>query len=153
MLHDFGQSVDVGDYDDRFPLHLASAEACVLAVSFLLGVSADPNSRDRWGGTPLDDTLRGGTLYHRYCAKLLQAWGGELGTYNNTKEGEAFLAQLQSISIKTVRLLISKLIGQGLDRKAPNRMSDDELQIVMSATVCTFEFACFLHVFTHRVLS
>jgi hypothetical protein len=149
----FSLTIHTSYTDDRFPLHLAAAEACVLAVSFLLGVSADPNSRDRWGGTPLDDTLRGGTLYHRYCAKLLQAWGGELGTYNNTKEGEAFLAQLQSISIKTVRLLISKLIGQGLDRKAPDRVSDDELQIVMSATVCTLVIAWLLHVPIHRVLS
>jgi len=135
MLHDFGQPVDVGDYDDRFPLHLASAEARVLAVSFLLGISADPNSADRWGGTPLDDALRGGTLYHKYCAKLLQAWGGELGTYKGTKEGEEFLNQLADITIKSVRLLISKLIGQGLDRQAPNRMDDQELQVVMSATV------------------
>jgi len=135
MLHDFGQAVDVGDYDCRYPIHLASAEARVLAVSFLLGVSADPNAKDRWGGTPLDDALKGGTLYHQFCAKLLQAWGGQLGTYKDTKEGNAFLTKLESISIQTVRLLISRLIGQGLDRSAPSRMSDDELQIVMSATV------------------
>jgi hypothetical protein len=142
MLHEFGQTLDVGDYDSRYPLHLASAEACVLAVSFLLGVSADPNSKDRWGGTPLDDALKGGTLYHRYCAKLLQAWGGLLGTYKNTKEGDAFLTELESISIQTVRLLISKLIGQGFDRQAPNRMSDDDLHVAMMATVSMLAPAC-----------
>jgi hypothetical protein len=142
MLHEFGQSVDVGDYDCRYPLHVASAEACVLAVSFLLGVSADPNSKDRWGGTPLDDALKGGTLYHRYCAKLLQAWGGQLGTFKDTKEGNAFLTQLESISIQTVRLLISKLIGQGFDRQVPNRMSDDDLHVAMMATVSILAPAC-----------
>ena len=100
MLHSFGQSLDVGDYDgtvskcapafavlnclinslvpnpcelflaDRYPLHLACAEGRVLAVSFLLGISADPNIKDRWSGTAMDDAVRGGTLYHRYCAKV-----------------------------------------------------------------------------------
>jgi ankyrin repeat protein len=47
MLHSFGQSLDVGDYDDRYALHLAAAEGRVLAVSFLLGISSDPNKPDR----------------------------------------------------------------------------------------------------------
>jgi ankyrin repeat protein len=53
MLHSFGQSLDVGDYDDRRALHLATAEGKVLAVSFLLGISSDPNEMDRWGGTAM----------------------------------------------------------------------------------------------------
>ena len=53
ILHSFGQSLDVGDYDDRCALHLASAEGKVLAVSFLLGISSDPNEVDRWGGTAM----------------------------------------------------------------------------------------------------
>eukprot|EP00961_Rhodomonas_salina_P151435 2038483-Rhodomonas_salina.2 len=51
-------------------------------------VVPDPCCQDRWGGTPLDDALRGGTLYHLYCAKLIQGWGGELGTLAGTEEGE-----------------------------------------------------------------
>ena len=50
MLHSFGQSLAVGDYDERFALHLSSAEGRVLAVSFLLGISSDPNVKDRWTG-------------------------------------------------------------------------------------------------------
>ena len=42
----------------------------MLAVSFLLGISADPNIKDRWAGTAMDDAVRGGTLYHKYCAKV-----------------------------------------------------------------------------------
>jgi len=49
----------VGDYDSRGPLHTSCAEGRVLAVSFLLGISADPNQEDRWNNTPMDDALRG----------------------------------------------------------------------------------------------
>jgi hypothetical protein len=45
-------------------MHLAAAEARILAVSYLLGISADPSILDRWENTPLDEALRGGTLYH-----------------------------------------------------------------------------------------
>jgi ankyrin repeat protein len=48
-----GVDPDVGDYDFRCPMHLAAAEGRLLAVSYLLGVSANPNAKDRWGGTPM----------------------------------------------------------------------------------------------------
>ena len=59
MLHELGQPMHVGDYDSRGPLHTSCAEGRVLAVSFLLGISADPNQEDRWNNTPMDDALRG----------------------------------------------------------------------------------------------
>ena len=68
-------------------MHLASAEGRLLAVSYLLGVSANPNAKDRWGGTPMDDCVRGGTQRHLQCAKLLQCLGGRLGTLLSTTEG------------------------------------------------------------------
>jgi potassium channel len=43
LLHLCGVKSDVGDYDHRCPLHLAAAEARLLAVSFLLVISANPN--------------------------------------------------------------------------------------------------------------
>ena len=43
LLHLCGVKSDVGDYDFRCPLHLAAAEARLLAVSFLLVISANPN--------------------------------------------------------------------------------------------------------------
>jgi len=148
--------------------------------------------------------ILGGTLYHKYCAKLLQGWGGELGNTlqpasglnwentgatkltqgrqltnsklakalsttttftqkeyyalgignlrhddfiksgesyfkpivdRGTEEGEQFMVDLKSISIKQVRLLISNLIEQGLDREVPNRLSEQDLSVVMSATL------------------
>jgi ankyrin repeat protein len=45
-------------------MHLAAAEARLLSVSYLLGISSDPSILDRWGNTPLDEALRGGTPYH-----------------------------------------------------------------------------------------
>ena len=127
----------VADKRETFLLSLAvaAAEGRVLSVSFLLGISADPNSLDRWQGSPMDDALHGGTQYHKYCAKLLQAWGGELARYQHSDEGKDFLEELQKISIKTVRLLISKLIEQGLDRTKSHRLGDQETLIVMSACV------------------
>jgi hypothetical protein len=50
------------------------SQARILVVSFLLGVSAAPNCMDRWGSTPLDDALRGGTPRHMFCAKLIAGW-------------------------------------------------------------------------------
>ena len=145
MLHSFGQSLDVGDYDDRYALHLASAEGRVLAVSFLLGISSDPNVEDRWNGTPMDDCVRGGTLYHKYCAKLLQGWGGELGTFKNTKEGTAFLSALEHVSISNIREVIRKLIDQGLDKECPERMDDQQLLVVMTATARHMPLVTQLH--------
>jgi hypothetical protein len=60
----------------------------------------------------MDDCVRGGTLYHKYCAKLLQGWGGDLGTFKGTKAGDKFLAELENISIKNIRKVIKRLIDQ-----------------------------------------
>ena len=50
----------------RCPLHFAAMEARLLAVSFLLGIAADPDVKDRWGYTPIDLAIRGGTQQHLY---------------------------------------------------------------------------------------
>ena len=53
-----GLSLDAGDYDQRTALHLAAGEGRLLVVAYLLVAGAQPNPRDRWGGTPLDDAVR-----------------------------------------------------------------------------------------------
>jgi hypothetical protein len=55
---------NVCDYDGRRPMHMAASEGRILVVSYLLGISADPNLTDRWGNTPLDESLKGSTLFH-----------------------------------------------------------------------------------------
>ena len=61
-----GVDVEACDYDSRSPLHIAAAEGRLLAVSYLLSVSANPNVTDRWGGTPMDDCK-----FPRSCASFL----------------------------------------------------------------------------------
>ncbi|MEM7025978.1 MAG: ankyrin repeat domain-containing protein, partial [Pseudomonadota bacterium] len=55
-----GTPLDLADYDLRSPLHLAAAEGHDEVVSYFLAQDVDPNPRDRWGDTPLDDAVRHG---------------------------------------------------------------------------------------------
>ena len=76
---------------------------------------------------------------------MLQGWGGELGTFKGTKEGENFLNDLEQISIKSIRAVIRKLIDQGLDKECPERMDDQQLLVVMTATVRHMPLVTQLH--------
>lgn len=135
-MQDYASRTDIGDYDFRYPLHLAAAEGRILAVIFLLGVSADPNCSDRWGNTPMDDAYRGGTLFHLYCSKLIQEWGGELGPQSAAiKEGQDFLKELEAICIKHVRLLIKRLIDKSYDKIDPINMTEDEVSVSLGTTI------------------
>ena len=54
-----GGDVNIGDYDRRTAIHLASSEGLLKVVEFLvdkLGAAHSP--KDRWSNTPLDDALR-----------------------------------------------------------------------------------------------
>ncbi|GAB4221794.1 MAG: glutaminase A [Francisella sp.] len=50
-----GADINQGDYDKRTALHLAAAEGHEEIVEYLLYKGANPNVKDRWGATPLDD--------------------------------------------------------------------------------------------------
>jgi len=50
-----GIDLNTGDYDNRTPLHIASASGQLDIVKFLLKKGVNPNPKDRWGATPLDD--------------------------------------------------------------------------------------------------
>ncbi len=54
------------DFDMRTALHRAVMNARILSVSYLLGIAADPNLKDRWGNTALDVALQGESTYHMY---------------------------------------------------------------------------------------
>ena len=47
------------DYDKRFALHLAASEGHLDVVKWLVENGCDVNVKDRWGGTPLQDAIRG----------------------------------------------------------------------------------------------
>ena len=93
----------------------------------------------------MDDCVRGGTLYHKYCAKLLQGWGGELGTFKGSEEGDEFLTSLEVISIKSIREVIRRLIDQGMDKVCPERMDDQQLIVCLTATVRHMPLVTQLH--------
>ena len=74
----YAEQVDLqqGDYDDRTPLHLASAEGHLDVVKFLIDVGINVNSADRWGGHPLDDAL---IHDHEAVVLLLKEYGAREG--------------------------------------------------------------------------
>ena len=127
MLMDCGLTPDVADYDHRTPLHLAASGARVLAVSFLLGQGADVFAVDRWGCSPIDDALNGGTLYHDYCAKLIHMHGGQ--TSDNEPHRKDRLERLQSWDVKEVRNRVKTLLSKGVDRRKPQVKSDMEIMV------------------------
>lgn len=67
-----GVEPNLGDYDKRTALHLASCEGCTEIVVLLLEKGADVNSLDRWGRTPLSDARSFG---HGEICKILEAHG------------------------------------------------------------------------------
>mmetsp|Transcript_37812 Transcript_37812/g.59764 ORF Transcript_37812/g.59764 Transcript_37812/m.59764 type:complete len:703 (-) Transcript_37812:143-2251(-) len=71
------QNVDVNgyDYDRRTPLHLAAAGGKVPVVKYLLDQGAEVNSEDRWGGTPLQDSMR---ETHDQVSSVLRAKGARV---------------------------------------------------------------------------
>ena len=74
-----GIPLEVADYDLRTPLHLAAAEGHLEIVKYLLALGVAPNPKDRWGYTPLDDSLRHG---QDKAVAILQLKGGQRGLYD-----------------------------------------------------------------------
>jgi glutaminase len=67
-----------GDYDKRTALHLAASEGHAEACSFLISGAKTKSdaisAKDRWGGTPLSDAMKGG---FEDCAKVLREAGAQ----------------------------------------------------------------------------
>ncbi|TPX67877.1 hypothetical protein SpCBS45565_g03482 [Spizellomyces sp. 'palustris'] len=55
---DYRPLINIGDYDGRTPLHIASSENQTAAVEFLLLQGANVHLRDRFGHSPLWDAIR-----------------------------------------------------------------------------------------------
>lgn len=73
-LLNIGVDPSKGDYDERKPLHLSSAEGHYLVVKLLLTHHrVDINCNDRWGITPCADALMAG---HSDVYTLLKQNGG-----------------------------------------------------------------------------
>ena len=54
-----GMDMNMGDYDNRTPLHLACCEGYIGCIKFLIDVcKVDLNVKDRWGSTPLEEAKK-----------------------------------------------------------------------------------------------
>ena len=75
-------------------------------------------------------------MYHKYCARLIYAWGGTLGMgLQATVRGRAFMEEIEKISMEDVRRLIRRLIVAGYDRRVPNSQSDQQIHTMYETTV------------------
>lgn len=85
----------MGDYDLRYPLHLAAAEGELVAVDFLMFAKADVTVVDRWGRTAVDDAL---TERFWDCAKLLISNGAAHGPIS--AEAQAALDGVDLVEVR-----------------------------------------------------
>jgi ankyrin repeat protein/CRP-like cAMP-binding protein len=133
--------LDSKDYDGRTAVMVAASEGRVLATSYLLSCSCSPDELDSWGASALDRALQGGTLYHMYCAKLLQSWGGKISILRGTREGEWALQQLEQIDIADVRGKLKYLIAKGHDQAVPKAMNEYEIRFAFESCMVLIPLA------------
>ena len=101
LLLSAGCSIEAADYDARTCLHIAAAEGALSVVGALLQHRAEVNQRDRWGGTPLRDAVRGG---HLKVATLLFERGGTLG-YTEPEASSELCELARRGSLDTIKLM------------------------------------------------
>ena len=106
-LVEFGVPPNIGDYDKRTALHVSAAEGHEKIVEFLLLAQADPNCKDRWNGSPLQDALSGG---HIGTAHILKAKGASV---SDEFGATAVCAAAGTGDVPKLRMLHS--FGQSLD--------------------------------------
>jgi hypothetical protein len=100
LLKEAGVNLNLKDYDSRYALHLAANKGRLRAISYLVSICADPNVKDRWGSTPVEDALRNG---HVHCARLLAAFGGAPGPRSTPDVVGQYQEILHSVSMEDVR--------------------------------------------------
>lgn len=74
-LRKAGVDLNIGDYDNRTPIHVAVATGRIKAVKYLIeeaGVNVSPI--DRWYSTPMNDALQFPSIF-----KYLQSKGSFIG--------------------------------------------------------------------------
>jgi len=97
------------DYDHRSALHLAASAGTMHVLRLLISHGVEPNSIDRWGGTPLADAVR---HHHRQCAMELVRVGGKL-CYDEAKASSELCELARAGDIEGIRLLIDCGIDMG----------------------------------------
>ncbi|KAM6925058.1 glutaminase liver isoform, mitochondrial [Xenentodon cancila] len=85
------------DYDSRTALHIAAAEGHEDVVFFLTDIcKVNPNIKDRWGNTPLDDAMQFG---HDVIVSVLQKYQcvyNDSDSPSNTEERKTTLDTMKS---------------------------------------------------------
>lgn len=74
--------LNLGDYDNRTPLHLAAAEGKLEVVKFLVENGANVNTVDRWNSTPLNEAEK---YNHKEVSEYLTSKGGKIYTTRTIK--------------------------------------------------------------------
>eukprot|EP00960_Hanusia_phi_P051994 761167-Hanusia_phi.AAC.1 len=102
-------SVNASLYDQRTALHLAAAEGQYDVVQYLLGMQADVNAKDRWGGDALKDAMRGN---HRKVTELLKE-AGALGLSDEHSDhgmtmGERMCKAASRGDLEEIKSLVAK---------------------------------------------
>jgi len=54
-LEVIGVNLNLGDYDNRTPAHLAASAGHIDIIKYLVKKNVNLNVEDRWGAHPLDD--------------------------------------------------------------------------------------------------
>jgi ankyrin repeat protein len=101
-------SVNAADYDKRSALHLAAAEGHEEVVKFLVEMKAEVNAKDRWGGDPLKDAIRGG---HSACQLILRDAGGR-GEYDDHSDHKDHGDRMCNAASKGDYTLIVNLVAR-----------------------------------------
>jgi len=114
-IRDEGVDMSAGDYDKRTPLHLAASEGLIDVVKYLIEeCNVDPSPVDRWGGTPLDDAVRGG---NGVVEQFLRTKGATTGKAQ-VKEPDT-VADLIDAAAKADKATIENLVrNNGVDVNA-----------------------------------
>jgi ammonium transporter Rh len=97
-----GLNADAADYDGRTGLHLAACEGQIDVVKIFLDLSADPNPKDRWEKTPMDEAVKNG---HQVVAEMLAKAGGNFGAELGRLEGDLINAAATNNLVEAGRLL------------------------------------------------
>ncbi|ROL42039.1 60 kDa lysophospholipase [Anabarilius grahami] len=68
-IREMGSDLNMADYDNRSPLHVAACEGHLKVVEYLLNEGADVDAKDRFGDTPLHNAKR---FRHEEIVELLR---------------------------------------------------------------------------------